>query len=60
MSNVQLHTSNRTVFSNWPTAGTPLGKVTSIDFSKRSEYLAIGNEAGKVLLYTLDHFNHIT
>ncbi|KAH9920333.1 WD40-repeat-containing domain protein [Fomitopsis serialis] len=45
-----------TAFSNWPTSSTPLGHVTSIDFSARSEYVAIGNNRGRVLLYQLKDF----
>jgi U3 small nucleolar RNA-associated protein 18 len=45
-----------TVFGNWPTSSTPLGHVTSVDFSRESEYLAIGNNRGRVLLYQLRHF----
>ena len=53
----QFHLGSQTVFSNWPTSGTPLGRVTTVDFSRQSEYLAIGNDGGKVLLYSLDHYN---
>ncbi|KAI6000915.1 hypothetical protein EDC04DRAFT_2612031 [Pisolithus marmoratus] len=42
--------------SNWPTSKTPLGHVTSMDFSVGSEYLAIGNNKGRVLLYQLRDF----
>ncbi|TCD68579.1 hypothetical protein EIP91_010367 [Steccherinum ochraceum] len=51
-----IHLPSLTAFSNWPTAGTPLGHVTSIDFSSGSEYMAIGNTRGRVLLYTLRDF----
>lgn len=51
-----VHPPSMTVFSNWPTMKTPLGTVTSVSFSKASEYLAVGNEKGKVLLYMLPHF----
>lgn len=45
-----------TVYSNWPTASTPLNKVTDVAFSSGSQYLAIGNSKGRVLLYRLNHF----
>ncbi|EJT99024.1 WD40 repeat-like protein [Dacryopinax primogenitus] len=45
-----------TVFFNWPTSGTPLGHVTSVDFSASDEYAAIANTRGKVLLYQLRHY----
>ncbi|ELU43355.1 CGI-48 family protein [Rhizoctonia solani AG-1 IA] len=52
----QIHTKSLTTFANWPTSGTPLGHVTTLDFSTRSEYLAIGNTRGNVLLYNLRHY----
>ncbi|CAL1696799.1 unnamed protein product [Somion occarium] len=51
-----VHLPSLTAFSNWPTSGTPLGHVTSIDFSTGSEYVAIGNTRGRVLLYQLRDF----
>ncbi|KAG6919717.1 hypothetical protein DXG01_002663 [Tephrocybe rancida] len=51
-----IHTPTLTSFANWPTAGTPLGHVSAIDFSARSEYLAIGNTRGRVLLYHLKDY----
>lgn len=52
----QVHVSSQSVFSNWPTSSTPLGKVTATAFSHGSEYLAIGNTRGRVLLYGLRHY----
>ncbi|KAG6856135.1 hypothetical protein H0H87_007195 [Tephrocybe sp. NHM501043] len=51
-----IHTPTLTSFSNWPTSGTPLGHVTAVDFSAHSEYLAIGNTRGRVLLYHLKDY----
>ncbi|KIK65860.1 hypothetical protein GYMLUDRAFT_38337 [Collybiopsis luxurians FD-317 M1] len=51
-----IHLPSLTAFSNWPTSSTPLGHVTAVDFSARSEYLAIGNTRGRVLLYHLKNF----
>ncbi|CDO95296.1 unnamed protein product [Kluyveromyces dobzhanskii CBS 2104] len=51
-----VHLATGTVFSNWPTSGTPLGKVTSVAFSPRGEMLAVGNEQGKVRLWRLNHY----
>ncbi|KAJ7056545.1 WD40-repeat-containing domain protein [Mycena amicta] len=48
-----IHLPSLTAFSNWPTSSTPLGHVTAIGFSAQSEYVAIGNSRGKVLLYHL-------
>lgn len=51
-----VHLPTCTVFSNWPTSGTPLGKVTAVSFSPNNEFLAIGNESGKVTLWRLNHY----
>ncbi|CAI5760374.1 unnamed protein product [Candida verbasci] len=51
-----VHLPSCSVYSNWPTSGTPLGKVTSVCFSPNNEMLAIGNESGKVTLWRLNHY----
>ncbi|KAG7192588.1 uncharacterized protein KQ657_001688 [Scheffersomyces spartinae] len=51
-----IHLPSGTVYSNWPTSGTPLGRVTAVGFSPNNELLAIGNEAGKVTLWRLNHY----
>lgn len=51
-----VHIPTCKVYKNWPTSGTPLGKVTSVCFSPNSEMLATGNEAGKVRLWRLNHY----
>mmetsp|Transcript_17016 Transcript_17016/g.28701 ORF Transcript_17016/g.28701 Transcript_17016/m.28701 type:complete len:535 (+) Transcript_17016:177-1781(+) len=51
-----VHLPSYTVFSNWPTSGTPLHMVTSMDFSPGGGYMAIGNAKGKVLLYRMHHY----
>lgn len=51
-----VHLPSGSVYSNWPTSGTPLGKVTAVDFSPDNQILAIGNEAGKVTLWRLNHY----
>ncbi|KAF9481248.1 WD40 repeat-like protein [Pholiota conissans] len=51
-----VHLPSLTAFGSWPTSSTPLGHVTAVDFSARSEYIAIGNTRGKVLLYHLKDF----
>ncbi|KAJ6612263.1 WD40-repeat-containing domain protein [Mycena sp. CBHHK59/15] len=48
-----IHLPTLTSFSNWPTSSTPLGHVSAVDFSAQSEYVAVGNTRGKVLLYHL-------
>ena len=52
-----LHVPTRTVFSNWPTAQTPLGYVWSTRFSPKSRFLAVGNDKGKCLLYKINHYH---
>lgn len=52
-----LHVPSRTVFSNWPTAQTPLGYVCSMSFSPASKFIAIGNDKGKCLLYKINHYH---
>lgn len=46
-----VHTASGTVFPNWPTQRTPLGYPHCLDFSPTSNYLAVGNDKGRVLLY---------
>ena len=61
----QIHLPSMSVYSNWPTSKTPLRYVNSIDFNYNSgiqlfyscdraiEYLAMGNDKGQVVLYSL-------
>lgn len=51
-----VHIPTCSVYSNWPTSGTPLGRVTAAAFSPNNEVLAIGNEGGKVTLWRLNHY----
>jgi len=51
-----VHLPTATVYANWPTSGSPLGKVTVTAFSPNNEILAIGNEGGKVTLWKLNHY----
>lgn len=51
-----VHLPTGTVYSNWPTSGTPLGKVTAVTFLPNNQMLAVGNEAGKVTLWRLTHY----
>ena len=51
-----VHVPTGTVYSNWPTSNTPLGYVFSLDFSPYSNYMAIGNDQGRCLLYKLIHY----
>lgn len=51
-----VHLPSGTVYSNWPTSGTPLGRVTATQFLPNGQILAVGNEAGKVTLWRLNHY----
>lgn len=51
-----IHVPTATAYSNWPTDRTPLSDVVSVAFSPNSDYLAISNNKGQVLLYTLKHY----
>jgi U3 small nucleolar RNA-associated protein 18 len=43
-----IHLPTMRVFPNWPTSTTPLGYVSSFDFSPNSGYLAIGNDKARM------------
>ncbi|RPB19666.1 WD40 repeat-like protein [Terfezia boudieri ATCC MYA-4762] len=47
-----VHIPTCTVFSNWPTSATPLGKVETVAWA-RGGMLSVGNEAGKVRLWDI-------
>ncbi|PQE29299.1 hypothetical protein CJF30_00004367 [Rutstroemia sp. NJR-2017a BBW] len=48
-----VHLPSCTVYRNWPTASTPLGRITSVAFGSGSDVLAVGNEAGKIRLWEI-------
>jgi U3 small nucleolar RNA-associated protein 18 len=51
-----IHVPTATAYANWPTDRTPLNNVVNVAFSPNSDYLAISNDKGHVLLYTLKHY----
>lgn len=51
-----LHIGSNTVFNDFPTFGTKLGLITSLNFSPGSGYLALGNKKSTVALYRLKHY----
>ncbi|KAK5078441.1 U3 snoRNP protein [Lithohypha guttulata] len=48
-----VHLPSCTVYRNWPTDKTPLGRISSVAISPDGGYLAVGNEAGKVRLWQI-------
>lgn len=48
-----IHVPSFTVFSNWPPPNRTLHYLTCLDFSPGGGFMAMGNAAGKVLLYKL-------
>ncbi|CAO3599685.1 unnamed protein product [Absidia cylindrospora] len=51
-----VHTPTGRVVANWPTERTPLGRVSAMDFSPNSDYLAVGNRQGRVLLFNIKDY----
>ncbi|AEO70423.1 366af268-fb85-45d1-b53b-d29fc395edcf [Thermothielavioides terrestris] len=47
------HLPSCTVYRNWPTEQTPLGRVTAVAFSAASDMLAVGNDVGKIRLWEI-------
>ncbi len=48
-----IHLPSCTVFQNWPTQKTPLGRIGAVAFSPGTEMMAIGNEQGRVTLWNI-------
>ncbi|KAF5744128.1 U3 small nucleolar RNA-associated protein 18 [Tripterygium wilfordii] len=53
-----IHIPSCTVFSNWPGPNRLLHYPRCLDFSPGGGFMAVGNAAGKVLLYKLHHYHH--
>ncbi|KAL7084258.1 hypothetical protein ACP275_14G213900 [Erythranthe tilingii] len=53
-----IHVPSFTVFSNWPPPNQALHYPSCMDFSPNGGFMAMGNAAGKVLLYKLHHYHH--
>lgn len=51
-----VHVPSFTVFKNWPTQVTPLGRVTALGFTPGGEMLSVGNLAGKARLWKFNHY----
>lgn len=48
-----VHLPSCTVYRNWPTDNTPLGRITAVAFGTESDMLAVGNDAGKIRLWEI-------
>ncbi|KIH87242.1 U3 small nucleolar RNA-associated protein 18 [Sporothrix brasiliensis 5110] len=48
-----VHLPSATVYRNWPTSKTPLGRITAVAFSRDNDFLAVGNDAGKTRLWEI-------
>ncbi|OBT57891.1 hypothetical protein VE04_02050 [Pseudogymnoascus sp. 24MN13] len=48
-----IHLPSCTVYRNWPTGQTPLGRVSAVAFNQSSSLLAIANEQGKIKLWEI-------
>ena len=48
-----VHLPSCTVYRNWPTDKTPLGRITALAFGRESDIIAVGNEAGKIRLWEI-------
>lgn len=48
-----VHLPSCTVYRNWPTEQTPLGRITAVAFNRDSNVLAVGNDSGKIRLWDI-------
>ena len=48
-----VHLPSCTVYKNWPTNSTPLGRITALAWSINSKMLAVANEQGKIRLWEI-------
>ncbi|KAI8632386.1 Indigoidine synthase A like protein-domain-containing protein [Xylariaceae sp. FL1651] len=48
-----VHLPSCTVYRNWPTEQTPLGRIEAIAFGMKSDMLAVGNDAGKIRIWEI-------
>ena len=48
-----VHLPSCTVYTNWPTGKTPLGRIASVALSPNGGMLAVGNEQGKIRLWEI-------
>ncbi|CAK7226092.1 U3 snoRNP protein [Sporothrix bragantina] len=48
-----VHLPSATIYRNWPTSKTPLGRITAVAFGRDSDILAVGNDTGKTRLWEI-------
>ncbi|KAI0547443.1 Indigoidine synthase A like protein-domain-containing protein [Xylaria curta] len=48
-----VHLPSCTVYRNWPTEQTPLGRIEAIAFGTKSDMLAVGNDVGKIRIWEI-------
>ncbi|KAJ6007139.1 hypothetical protein N7522_005490 [Penicillium canescens] len=48
-----VHLPTCTVYRNWPTSNTPLGRISSVAISPNSEQLAVANEQGNIRMWEI-------
>lgn len=48
-----VHLPSCTVYRNWPTEQTPLGRIEAVAFGTRSDMLAVGNDVGKIRIWEI-------
>jgi U3 small nucleolar RNA-associated protein 18 len=48
-----VHLPSCTVYRNWPTSNTPLGRISSVAISPNNEQLAVANEQGRIRLFEI-------
>ncbi|KAL1956593.1 hypothetical protein VTO42DRAFT_7004 [Malbranchea cinnamomea] len=48
-----VHLPSCTVYKNWPTPNTPLGRISAVAIAATSRTLAVANEQGKIRLWEI-------
>ncbi|RKU40123.1 hypothetical protein DL546_002368 [Coniochaeta pulveracea] len=48
-----VHLPSCTVYRNWPTENTPLGRISAVAFGNQSDLLAVGNDQGKIRMWEI-------
>jgi U3 small nucleolar RNA-associated protein 18 len=48
-----IHLPSCTVYHNWPTSNTPLGRISAVAISARSDMLAVANEQGRIRMWEI-------